>query len=293
MKARLIELQSQQSSSIVVKKIVANHFTTPFHFHDYCELNYVKKSFGKRIVGDHINNFSDGDLVLMSPNLPHVWYNDPEVLQDPSSNCAQAIVTYFPINFLDKLSSDKTLFSKSQNLFDRANRGLLFYGETKNKVADHLERLAKLSGLQMVIEFLKIVDLLLHSKEYESLASMSYSHSFNKKDTERMNQIYKYIINNFKEPISLTTISSIANMTPPAFCNFFKMRVQMSFTKFLNEIRIGHACKLLENEDMSISDVCYESGYQNFTNFNKFFKEITGKTPSQYRKEYLTSINQH
>jgi AraC-like DNA-binding protein len=293
MKARLIELPNEQSSSIVVKEISTNHFTTPFHFHDYCELNYVKKSFGKRIVGDCINNFSEGDLVLMSPNLPHVWYNDPEILAKASNSCAQAIVTYFPIDFLDKLSNDKILFSKRQNLFNRADRGLFFYGETKRKVANHLERLVKLSGLQMVIEFLNVVDLLLHSKEYKLLASVSYRHSFNKRDTERMHQIYKFIMNNFKEPISLTTISSIANMTPPAFCNFFKMRMQMSFTRFLNEIRIGHACKLLENEDTSISDVCYESGYQNFTNFNKFFKEITGKTPGKYRKEYLSSINQH
>lgn len=291
MKARLIELSSQQSSSIVTKKIITNHFTTPFHFHDYCELNYVKKSIGKRIVGDCINNFSEGDLVLMSPNLPHVWYNDPEILENASTTCAQAIVTYFPIDFLDKLSNDKLLISKRHNLFERANRGLQFYGETKKKVASRLEKLVKLTGLQMVIEFLNVIDILLNSKEYKSLASVSYRHSFNKRDTERMNQIYKFIINNFKEPISLTTISSIANMTPPAFCNFFKMRMQMPFTKFLNEIRIGHACKLLENEDMSISDVCFESGYQNFTNFNKFFKEITGKTPSQYRKEYLTSIN--
>ncbi len=123
MKAALIELAPYQSSSIAVKRIKQNHFITPFHFHDYCELNYVKKSYGKRVVGDCINNFFEGDLVLMSPNLPHVWYNDPEILKTPSNSCAEAIVAYFPIDFLEKLTNDHMVLSKTNNLFEKAKGG--------------------------------------------------------------------------------------------------------------------------------------------------------------------------
>lgn len=290
MKAKLIEIATLQASSIAVKKIKANHFTTPFHFHDYCELNYVKKSYGKRVVGDCISNFSEGDLVLMSPNLPHVWYNDPEFLKNSSAMSAQAIVTYFPTDFLDKLSNDKSVLSKRQLLFDSAKRGLRFFGKTQKRVIGHLESMVNKSGLPVVISFLEIVNILLDSKEAEPLASMSYSHSYhNKNDTDRMNRVYKHLINSFTEPITLSEIAAVANMTPPAFCSYFKMKTQMSFTRFLNELRVGHACKLLQNESISIADVCYGAGYQNFTNFNKFFKEITGKTPSSYRKEYQIS----
>jgi YesN/AraC family two-component response regulator len=105
--------------------------------------------------------------------------------------------------------------------------------------------------------------------------------------------VYQYIMKNFKDEITLNSVSSIANLTPPAFCNFFKKRTQKSFSRFLNEVRIGHACQLLESESKTISSVCFESGYQNFANFNKFFKEITGKTPSQYRKELNGTIINH
>ena len=285
MKARLIELAPQHASSITVKKIQSSHFETPFHFHDYCELNYVKKSSGKRVVGDSIDNFSGGELVLMSPDLPHVWYNDPETIDESSPTSAEAIVVYFPIDFLDKLSTDKTVLSKRKSLFEKAKRGLYYQGDTLKRVGCHLERMTTLQGLGIVIEFLEIINILLDSKDYTPLASKRYSHIYSEKDSERMNQVYKYIINNFTEPISLAAIASVANMTPPAFCKFFKAKTQMPFTRFVNEVRVGHACKLLQDETKSISDVCYESGFQNFANFNKFFKEIQGKTPGNYRKE--------
>ncbi len=287
MKATLIELAPYQSSSIAVKTIKQNHFTTPFHFRDYCELNYVKNSYGKRVVGDSINNFFEGDLVLMSPNLPHVWYNDPEILKEPANLTAEAVVTYFPVDILDKLTNDPIVLSKTRNLFEKAKRGLRFFGETKKKVANQLEGMTDIETLPLIIKFLEIINILLSSTEYEPLANLGYNHSYKEKDTERMNIVYKYLMMNFSNPISLEDIASIANLTPPAFCSFFRKRTQKSFTGFLNELRIGHACKLIQNQKLSIPEVCYESGYQNFTNFNKSFKKITGKTPSNYRKEYL------
>jgi AraC-like DNA-binding protein len=285
MKARLIELGIQQGPFLLVKEIKANHFETPFHFHDYCELNYVKRSTGKRVVGDSIQNFAAGDLVLMSPNLPHIWYNDPDVFEDRGRKDAEAIVTYFSVDIIKSLTNDKLVLSKFQKLFDTAGRGLRIYGKTATVVIRHLEALKKKKGLQQIIEFLLIIDILINSKEYDAIANVGYSHSYNFKDTERMNKVYQHIMKNFTDEISLDEIAKIANMTPPAFSTFFKKRTQKSFTRFLNEIRVGHACQLLEKEEISISSVCFESGYQNFANFNKFFKEITGKTPSQYRKE--------
>lgn len=289
MKATLIELAPHQSSTIAMKTIKQNHFTTPFHFHDYCELNYVKKSFGKRIVGDNINNFKDGDLVLISPNLPHVWYNDPEIIKNPIHLSAEAIVTYFPVDFLDKLTNDPILLSKTQQLFEKAKRGLRFFGETKNQVAIHLEEMSSIDSLPLIIKFLKIINILLNSTEYEPLATIGYNHSYKEKDTERMNSVYQYLMMNFTNPITLEEIAAIANLTPPAFCSFFKKRTQKTFTSFLNELRIGHACKLLQNQKLTIAKVCFESGFQNFTNFNKSFKKIIGRTPSDYRREYSTN----
>lgn len=288
MKAILVELPKQHSSLITIKKIKERDFDATLHFHDFCELSFVKKSSGKRIIGDSITNFSDGDLVLMSPNLPHMWYEDIPTSNHHRNKSVEAIVIYFPINFLEKICTDPGDLSKKTTLFEKAERGMRFTGKTRAKITKHLEKMTAMEGLPQIIEFLKIVNIMLNTDEFDLLAGLGYFHSYNEKDTERMNQVYKYIMVNFTKPISLETIASVAHMTPPAFCSFFKKRAQKSFTRFLNELRIGHACKLLQNEKLSISDVCYEIGYQNFVNFNKHFKQITGKTPSTYRKELST-----
>jgi len=287
MKAQLIEVDLHKRQLISFKKIEQKHFITPFHFHELCEMNYVVESFGKRIVGDNISNFSSGDFVLMSSNLPHIWYNDSLYFNDSSLAPAKAIVTYFSPDFLTGLSNDNQYASRIQDLLDKAKRGVRFFGNTQKNAIEKLHAITDKNPLEKIIDFLAIINLLLESKEFECLASVGYYHTFNEKDTQRMNNVYQYLIKNFSETISLSQIASVANLTPPAFCNFFKKKTQKSFTEFLNELRVGHACKLLQNQELSISDVCFQSGYQNMTNFNNFFKKITKQTPSQYRKEFI------
>ena len=285
MKAYLIEVDFKKEQSFFIKNIDQQHFDGPFHFHELCEMIYVVESSGKRIVGDNIANFSSGDLVLMNSNLPHIWYNDPGYFKDDTITSAKAIVTYFNPNFLAGLSNEDQYNTKIKTLFEKAKRGIRFFGKTQQNALTILNGIHLKHGLEKVIDFLDIINLLLESNEYEYLSSVGYKHSFNEKNTRRMNDIYKYLIKNFTEPISLAQIASVANLTPPAFCNFFKKRTLKPFSGFLNELRIGHACKLLNNMELSIADVCFQSGYENMTNFNNFFKKITKKTPSQYRRE--------
>ena len=287
MKAHLIEVGLKEEQSFFIKKIDQQHFSSPFHFHEWCEMNYVVESFGKRIVGDNISNFSSGDLVLMNSNLPHIWYNDPRYFKETDLASAKAIVTYFNPYFVRSITNETQDRSKINDLLEKAKRGIRFYGRTHEIVTNKLHELVHKKGLEMVIGFLDIIQVFLSSSEYECLASIGYQHTFNEKDTERMNNVYQYLIKNFTDPISLTEIASVANLTPPAFCNFFKKRTQKSFSEFLNELRVGHACKLLHNLELSVADVCFQSGYQNMTNFNKFFKKITRKTPTEYRKECI------
>jgi len=286
MKAHLIEVDLLREQSFSIKKIDTHHFNSPFHFHELCEMNYVVESFGKTIVGDNISNFSSGDLVLMSPNLPHIWYNDPSYFKEVNLASAKAIVTYFNPNFLIGLTNESQYDLKIKDLLEKAKRGIRFFGNTRQNAISKLNNILNKKGLEKVIDFLDIINIFLESNEYECLASIGYRHSFNEKDTQRMNNVYQYLIKNFTDPISLSQIASVANLTPPAFCNFFKKRTQRSFSEFLNELRVGHACKLLQNQELTVADVCFQSGYQNMTNFNNFFKKITKKTPSQYRKEY-------
>jgi len=285
MKAQLIDVDLSSSKNIHIKKVDTFFLDTPFHFHHLCELVWVEKSFGKRIVGDSIDNFEDDDLVLMGPQLPHIWQNDDVFYRKKKGYRVKATVIYFPSDFALNLTSEQNILGPVQELIKNSSRGLHFFGTTRQKVCQILSSIAKAEGLNKIINFLEVIELLSHSLEYKHLASLSFKNLYEEKDTGRINVVYQFLMQNFYRDITLQEISNLCNMAPNAFCRFFKSRTQKSFTRFLNELRIGHACKLIQDETYSVSDVCYQCGYNNLANFNKFFKLITGFTPSVYRKQ--------
>jgi AraC-like DNA-binding protein len=287
MKAQFIDVFLENRNTIHLKKVEKFYLDNPFHFHHLCELVWIEKSFGKRVIGDNVNNFADGDLVLMSPNLPHIWQNDPVFFRKKKGYYCKATVIYFPADFITSLSDEAAVIQPVIELIKKASRGMQFYGETHAQVTTLLKNIGEISGLKKIIGFLNIIELLAGSNEFELLASVSYKNVYDEKDTKRINAVYQFLMQNFHRDISLEEVSSVSNMSSTAFCRFFKSRTQKSFVQFLNELRIGHACKLLHNEDYSISDVCYESGYNSLANFNKFFKIIKNKTPSEYRRSMV------
>lgn len=285
MKAELIDVNLNGSNSIRIKKVSQHYLNAPFHFHSSCELVWVEKSFGKRIIGDHIGNFKDNDLVLMGPDLPHIWRNGEAFHQNTKSLRVKATVIYFSPTFLLNLVDDPDVARTATELIQRAARGLLFRGKCNEKVCSMLANIEKDRGFNKIIRFLQIIEMLATSKEFEYLASISFKNMYAEKDADRLSKVYQFLMLNFSRNINLKEVADMCNMTPNSFCRFFKSRSQKSFTQFLNELRIGHACRLLREEKHSVADACYESGYNNPANFNKFFKSIIGQTPSEYRRK--------
>jgi len=289
MKAQLIDVNLLGARTIQIKKVSQFFLDTPFHFHHLCELVWIEESFGKRIIGDHVTNFENGDLVLMGPNLPHIWQNDESFYRKKKGCRARATVIYFPTDFLLNLTDEQNILILTQDLIKRSSRGLRFLGTTNQKVSNILSMMSEESGLKKIIHFLEVIEILSHSQEYDYLASISFKNLYDEKDTLRINKVYQFLMQNFHRDIELKEVADLCNMTPNAFCRFFKSRTQKSVTQFLNELRIGHASTLLQNDDYSISDVCYECGFNNLTNFNKFFKTFRLMTPSEYKKEIQKS----
>ncbi len=287
MKPQLIDISLAGARTIRIKTIDQQFLDTPFHFHHLCELVWIEKSFGKRIVGDNIDNFEDGDLVLMGPNLPHIWQNDEFFFNRENHPKVKSTVIYFPPDFLLNLTDEAALLHPIEQLVEKSYRGLVFFGRTKKKIISRLRLLSKEKDLRKIIVFLELIHLLSESSEYRYLASVSYKNLYHEKDTDRIDKVYQYMMQNFQHEISLGDVAALCNMTTNAFCRYFKSRTQKSPIQFLNELRIGHASKLLRYEAYSISDVCYECGYNNTTNFNKFFKAIHKITPTEYRKRIL------
>ncbi len=284
MKPLLIKNNPALTENIYVKEVEVAFLNTPLHFHNDYEMVYMEESCGKRIIGDYVENFDDEDLIILGPNLPHVWYNEADYYKEESTKKVKAVVTYFKSNCLNEEFIDSFQSTNLKQLLHDLQRGIKVYGECKEIIIKKIKNLSNEKGLKRMISLLEILNALSELKEYQCLASKGYINSYNEWDVERMNKVYEYIMNNFNREIELNKAAELANMTPSSFCKYFKIRTQKTFSKFVNEVRIGYACKLLFNQDVNISDVCFDSGFNNLANFNRNFKKFTNKTPREYRK---------
>lgn len=269
-----------------IRQVSQPCFSSEFHFHEECQLAYIIKGSGKRIVGDSVEHFDENELIFLGSNIPHVWYNT-ERKYAKSKKLQSVSLSLFisPTRLLDHLD-DFGENERIKHLFLKAQRGMFITGDSKLKLISLLKKAAnENNSVEHVITLLKIISTLSNTEEYELLTSSNYTNNFQYRENERMNNVYEFIMQNFKKEISLSEVAGVAAMNPNAFCRFFKSRTQKSLTQFINEIRIGHACKLLANKDESITQIAYECGFNNVSNFNHFFKLIKKSSPRKYRKE--------
>ncbi|MBS1748491.1 MAG: helix-turn-helix domain-containing protein [Bacteroidetes bacterium] len=279
----IIDAPIMGEKKIWVKKVNKPHFDHPFHYHKLCELTWIEKSHGKLIIGDYVGNFAEGEIILTSPGLPHLWRCDPIYYKKNKNLFTKAIGLYFPVEFIAKISDDTQSIHRYNDLIQKAERGLRFYGHTKLIINIKIRDLIKTNGLQQLGIFLQVIDILSRSEEYEFLASVGFKKASGINDVERFNEVYQFLLKNFHRDIMLEEVARVCNMSSNSFCRFFKQKTQKTFTFFLNELRIGHAKKLLQNENYSIKDICYECGYNNPVHFFNIFKRIVKQTPKEFR----------
>lgn len=287
MKPRLEKLTLEPKYSFILQKDVYPYYPTPWHYHPEFELVLVVKSTGQRTVGDHTDNFSDGDLVFLGPNLPHAYQNDVAYYQENESLTAEAIVIHFRDDFLGKDFFNLPEMIPVNQLFDKAKFGLKILDNTRQQISDIMHEMLTLSGHRRIIKLLSILEILSLSEEFQLLASPGFVQQYTVSGTDRITKVHEYIMTNFRKDIPLADVAEVANLSVPSFCRFFKTCTRKSFSHFLNEIRVGYACKLLLEDKYNISQICYESGFNNMSNFNRQFKKTTGKSPLKYKKREL------
>jgi len=285
MKPQLIDLDYTFTEPFMIKEIDAPFFNNTHHFHNDYEIVLVKESAGKRIIGDHVESFSDGDLVFVGPNLPHAWFNEKEYYEGDPNLRARSTVIYLRKSWVEHEVLRLPQTAKLRKLLDQSRRGVKITGEARNQIGQLASDLYYKDGFTKTVNLFSILRDLSETEEYQLLTSSDYLNTYNENDTVRLNQVYEYVMKNFPMEIRLEAAAGVANMSVNAFCRYFKNQTQKNFFWFVNEIRIGHACRLLQKKDLSIAQVCYESGFQSITNFNKFFKRINGKSPTAYRKD--------
>src|SRR3546814_756622 len=234
------------------------------------------------------SDFRKGDMVLVGPRLPHAWFNDKEYYENNGLS-AKSIVTYFKRNWLEQQVVELTEGNKFKEMLDQAPKGIKINGAANQRITGLLTDAINSPALLKAANIFAILYELSETTEFELLTDGSYNNPFGQNEATRINQVYEYIMKNFTAEIKLETVADIAHMSPNAFSRYFKSRTHKTFSLFVNEIRIGHACKLLQGDDFTISQVCYASGFQSMTNFTKFFKRFMKKSPLQYRKDLVTS----
>lgn len=262
-----------------------NKKPTFWHYHPEIELVYVNGGCGKRQIGSHISYYRNGDLILIGSLLPHCSFTDSLTEHE-----CESVIQLKP-DFLGSDFFEVVELKGIRNLLELAKKGIVFHGDTKRKIGAKVEKLKDLDPFARLLGLLEILKNLEKAVNYTLLNAQGFILETALQDNDRINVIFNFVKEEFKRPIGLSEISEMVNMTNPAFCRYFKKITGKTFTRFVNEYRLAHAAKLLHEKQISITEVCYESGFNNFSHFNKQFKAFTGKSPSTYRNELKFSVS--
>lgn len=289
MRPHLLKIPLNPDHSFNIRYDVVPHFYKMWHFHQEVELVLIIKGSGLQFIGDNIHHFKPGDLIMFGSYLPHLWRSDEHYLQPDSKEKVEAIVVHFSpdcfgTNFFH-IPENKALLK----LLENAKRAIRINGETQEKVAVLLHQLLHAQQASRVLLLLQILTLIAESKETQNV-NKEIAVSSSADEIDRLNNVYQYALDNFTREISLNEVAAIAHVTPPAFCRYFKSRTRKTFSRFLLEIRTAHAAKLLTETSKPVAEICFESGFNNFSNFNRHFKAIIGRAPLVHRKSFKVQV---
>jgi AraC-like DNA-binding protein len=276
------KLPLTENSSFVSRTYRTPNFEVPWHHHIEYELILFTEGSGMSFVGNYIGGFETGDIFFLAKNLPHTFRKRDDLI-------TSAVVVQFREDCwgADFFSSQEC--AKIAPLFAKSTHGLKIEGKSKAQLTNLIKALEGATGLQRIISLCKCLDLMATEKDYVTLSTEMIRQP-NPKGNEKIDRIFDFTISQFQKNIGLQEVASLANMSVPAFCNYFRKCTQKTYINFLNEVRIGYACRLLLNTNYSINDICFESGFQSPQNFNKQFYKLKRVTPSGYRKQVLASL---
>jgi AraC-like DNA-binding protein len=280
------KLESLPTQSVIFFDEEKPHFTVPWHFHPEIEILFVVKSTGTSYVGDGIRRFSDGEISIIGENVPHWWKSDKKYIDSKATTGMKALIIQFNKDIFQSNFINLTEMTSIKELLDKSQRGIQFTGKSRKAFGDQIVKIFELTGIRRITELIVLLDMMANTKEYKFHSSLGYSKSINSFDFYRFNKIHEHIILNLTKPIKLEEVADIANICPTAFCRYFKKHTGKTFSSFLNEIRIGHACRMMLTDNITISRASMESGFNNLSHFNDQFKRVMKITPSAYLSAY-------
>jgi AraC-like DNA-binding protein len=274
------------------KSFIFYNENSPFakwHNHPEYELVLITKGWGRRSIGDHIDSFKPGDIAFIGPYVPHEYVCDQECYKDSKKLQSECVVIQFDHTFLGdqffQLPENKPLLK----ILSDAKHGLKFRKGDGKKVSEIMVSMVKMTDTERLYALFGIFSLLTQKPRYELLSTPQFVTTFLSDENRVMNKVIQYLMQNFQKNIRVTDLLKIAHMSNSSFCNLFKATYRMTFKDYLLKIRIGYACRLLMENNKSVSEIAYKSGFENLSNFNRQFKKLKNITPKDYASQMAES----
>jgi AraC-like DNA-binding protein len=281
MKARVERVSPGGAASFLCRRRVDPRFGFYWHVHPEIELTLIVRSRGRRFVGDSIEPYEDGDLVLLGPNLPHTWDSDPR-----RGGRHEAVFCQFSGSFLGPEFLRAPELAPARRLLDRSALGLRFSGKTQKAVARRMDGMDRLQGLARLAALLEVLDLLARSREVRTLSSREFVPSLRRGDAGRIDRVCRMLNERCTERVTLAEAAAAAHLSIPAFSRFFRRKTGRTLVAYLHELRTGLACRELIETERPVSDIAFDSGFNNLSNFNRRFRALKGMNPRDYRRQF-------
>lgn len=283
MKALSFQIPKAEKESYRIQIDKVPFFYDLFHYHPEVQITLIHKGYGTCMIGDYISSFKQGDLFIIGQNLPHVFKSDKSFYEESENKCHSTTLFLSP----DFISSNFFELEELKDLkifIENSKKGMRLNTKNKTKLLASFHKVHPENGSLGIINVLLLIKKLSLNKKTKILSHIDYKSFSKESDGQFLNTIFQYTLNNYKENITLDIIAKMANRSPASFCRFFKQRTRKTYISFLNEVGIQEACSLLLKQDFNISEICFHTGFNNISNFNRQFKKITGYTPKEYRK---------
>jgi AraC-like DNA-binding protein len=277
MQARAERVSTAGDAAFAVKRRRDPRFGFYWHFHPEAELTLIVRSRGRRFVGDSIEDYRDGDLVLLGPDLPHTWQSAGGTRRH------EAVVVQFRPDFLGRGFLGRPEAARVRRLLERAAVGLQFTGRAQREAARSMEALERRSGLSRIAGLLELLETLARSREARPLSSPAFRPSLRRGDGRRIDRVLRFLSEAFTGPVALADAADRAHLSVPAFCRFFRRSTGKTFVDALHELRVGFACRRLIESDEPVASIAFASGFNNLSNFNRRFRALRGTSPREYR----------
>ncbi len=276
-------------SSLIARWNKYPNLSYPLHYHSEYELVYIYQGSGQRYVGDSIEVFEAGDLVLIGNQLPHCWQSDKLTYSNLKELETKAVIIQFDKYFFSQVFQYPE-FASILTLLKKSKRGVAFSTLTVTQQKQSIINLTSIEGVEKILAFIRLLNDLSIADDSRQLASPAFESASENEAFSRITDTLKFIEQNYNQKLSLSEIAKTYNMSPSAFCNYFRRKTGKTLVSYINEFRVAQACRLLLNSDKNISEIAFVCGFNNLSNFNRIFKAIIQKSPRDYRELWAGSL---